>query len=126
MRLTASVIVATLLAFNVACRSAGQGGLRTGVVAGQTRQTDLSKLTPNSEPVTIRFQNAQFIDVISFLGQASGIQIRLAPDVNVPKEPLTINFANAKFANVFNFLVTAAYLSYTVVDEKTVLITKRS
>ena len=114
MRLTVFV-GATLLALNV------------GLLAGQAApQGDLSKLTPTPEPVTIRFQNAQFADVMQFLGKASGIQIGLALDVTVPKEPLNINIDSAKFADVFTFLVTAANRSYTVINEKTVLLTKKS
>ena len=46
--------------------------------------------------------------------------------IQVP--PININFSNAKFVDVFKFLVAAPSLSlsYTLVDEKTVLITKKS
>ena len=124
MRLTASVILAGVLALSV--------GVLGGCVhastrsTGQTSQTDLSNLNPNPEPVTLRFQNAPLVNVISFLGQASGIQIRVAPDVTLPQEPVNINFNNAKFVDVFNFLMNAGKLSYRVVDPKTVLITKKA
>jgi type II secretory pathway component GspD/PulD (secretin) len=114
MRLTTSVIVATFLALSV------------GVLAGQSPQTDLSKLAVNSEPITFRFQNAQLADVLSFLSKASGIQIGVTPDVILPTDPINVNFSNAKFVDVFKLLVTGASLSYNVVDEKTVLITRKS
>ena len=44
----------------------------------------------------------------------------------LPKDPLNINFSNAKFADVFTFLVNGANLSYTVVNERTVLLTNKS
>jgi type II secretory pathway component GspD/PulD (secretin) len=114
MRLIASVIAAALLAFSV------------GVLAGQSPQTDLSKLRPNSEPITLRFENAQLANVLSFLSKASGIQIGVTPDVTLPTDPINVNFSNAKFVDVFKLLVTGANLSYNVIDEKTVLITKKS
>lgn len=128
MRLTTSVIVATLLAltigvFGSACRTAN---VRQSTAIGQSAQTDLSKVTANFEPVTIRFQDAQFRDVLSFLSKASGVQIGVTPDVALPTDPISINFSNAKFADVFRFLITSANLSYTVVDGNTVLITKKA
>jgi type II secretory pathway component GspD/PulD (secretin) len=115
MQRPTSVIVATFLALSV------------GVLAGQSPQADLSKLAPNSEPITLRFQKAQLADVLSFLSKASGIQIGVTPDVTLPTDPININFNNAKFVDVFKLLVTgAANLSYNVIDEKTVLITKKS
>jgi hypothetical protein len=114
MRLTTSVIVATFLALSV------------GVLAGQSPQTDLSKLAVNSEPVNIQFQNAQFRDVLSLLGKAYGIQIGVTLDVTLPTNPINVNFSNAKFVDVFKLLVEGNSLSYTVVDEKTVLITRKS
>jgi hypothetical protein len=114
MRLTASVIVAVFLALGV------------GALAGQSPQTDLSKLTPNSGLIALRFQNAQLADVLAILSKASGIQIGVTPDVRLPTEPINLNFSNAKLADVFRLLVAGANLTYNVVDEKTVLITKPS
>jgi hypothetical protein len=114
MRLAASVIVATLVSLSV------------GVFAGQSPETDLSKLTPNSEPITLHFESAQVVNVLSFLSKASGIQIGVTPDVTLPTDPISFNFSNAKFVDVFKFLVTGAGLTYNVVNEKTVLITKKS
>jgi type II secretory pathway component GspD/PulD (secretin) len=115
MQRPTSVIVATFLALSV------------GVLAGQSPQADLSKLAPNSEPITLRFQKAQLADVLSFLSKASGIQIGVTPDVTLPTDPINVNFNNAKFVDVFKLLVTgAANLSYNAIDEKTVLITRKS
>ena len=58
------------------------------------------------------------------MGLAFDIEIRLAPDVNVT-DPISLKFTQAAFADVFRFLVTAAKVDYTVVDEKTVLITNK-
>jgi type II secretory pathway component GspD/PulD (secretin) len=112
MRRTAAMIAAML-------------ALNGGVFAGQAVQSDLSKLTVKSEPITLRVRNAQFADVVALLGNAAGIEIRLAPEVGVT-EPITLQVANAKFADAFSLLMTTTKLSYTVVDEKTVLITPKT
>jgi len=59
------------------------------------------------------------------LSKASGIRIGVTPDVALPADPINLNFNDATFAEVFRFLVTGARLSYTVINDKTVLITKQ-
>jgi hypothetical protein len=95
------------------------------VLAEQAPQLDLSKLTPNSVPVTMQSQGAQFSNVISTLGQVSGIHILFAPNVTLPKDPVTMEAVGATFEQVFKLLIAKTNLSYTVVDEKTVLITNK-
>src|SRR5262245_55946358 len=99
MRLTVLLIGSTLLALDVA------------VFAWQTSKADLSNLSPTPSSVSLRFQNAPLAEVISFLAIASGIQLRIAPDVTLPKDPVNLNFSNADFKEVFTLLMTLGNLS---------------
>lgn len=91
---------------------------------GLTFGLALSKLAPRSESMNLQFQNAPLADVMRFLSVQSGIEFRFSPDV-VATRPMNIHIINAKFEDVFGFLMTAAKLDYTVIDEKTVLITNK-
>ena len=87
------------------------------------RQTDLSKLTPKTGGIAIQFQNAKFADVTKLVGYWI---LRFSPCTGCHvTDPISLKFTQASFADVFRFLVTAAKVDYTVVDDKTVLITNK-
>ncbi len=89
-------------------------------------QANLSQLGIKSEPVTISFKGAQYIDILQFLGRSQGIEIRLQPGAVATRPPMTVSFRNAKFQDVFDFIVDAAKLNYVVTAEKTVVVSERA
>ena len=89
--------------------------LGTGVFA----QDALPKDMQDAKPVSIHMKNAPVSDLFKVLGAVSGVDIRTQGD----DRPVTVNFTNARVVDVFNFLINAGHLTYTVVDEKTVVVT---
>jgi hypothetical protein len=75
-----------------------------------------------AETVTVRFEDADALAVLSFLGKTAGIEIRFAP--NTPSTPIILDVRNANVAEVFKTVLEVADLSFEVVDEKTVLVSR--
>lgn len=87
-------------------------------------QQDLPKPMLDSQPVTINFQDASLAEVLRFLGNAAGVDIRLTVVGSQPT-PITARFADAQLSNVFMFVVRAGNLTYRVVDAKTIEVTSK-
>ena len=79
---------------------------------------------PVAETVTVRFQDADALAVLTFLGTSAGIEIRFAPDTKAASS-ITLNVNGANVADVFNVVLKLAALDFEVVDQKTVLVTPR-
>ena len=93
--------------------------LSVGVFA----QNDLPKSMQDASPVSLYFKNVTISEVLTFLGKTCGVEVR----VQGVEETATrqVQFARTSVADAFAFLVQSSGLSYTVVDEKTVLITRQ-
>ena len=85
-------------------------------------QSDLSKLTPASRSLTLRGRNVTVSDAMHLLSEAAGIEIRVAPEVAALKTEFSFTFKNASFRDVFTSLLEGYALSYSVIDDKTVLV----
>lgn len=90
-----------------------------------TSQDDLARLAPISGTVTFSFQNTTLPSLLHRLGEASGIDIRLTPDVEALDAPVNFSFQNARFDAVFQVFLQVGHLSYAVINEKTVVVTRR-
>jgi beta-lactamase regulating signal transducer with metallopeptidase domain len=64
--------------------------------------------------------------VLKFLASACGVEVRVEgiEGTEAARTVPRVQFSNTKLSEVFQFLVTAAGLSYAVVDETTLLITR--
>jgi hypothetical protein len=93
--------------------------LSVGVFA----QSDLPKCMQDAAPVTLSFRNVTVPEVLTFLGNTCGVDVRVEGVGETPARP-AVQFARTRIADAFAFLVRSAGLSYTVVDEKTVVVTK--
>ena len=94
--------------------------LSVGVFA----QADLPKSMQDASPVSLDFKNVTIPEVLAFLGKACGVEVRFQ-GVEETAATRQVQFANTKVADAFALLVRGAGLTYTVVDEKTVLVTKQ-
>jgi hypothetical protein len=90
---------------------------------GVFAQSDLPKCLQDTTPANLNFRNVTIPEVLRFLGNSCGVEVRLE---GVEETPPTRNvqFTRTKLADAFVFLVRGAGLTYTVLDEKTVLVTK--
>jgi len=100
--------------------------LAVGVVA-QNVQTPLPKCMQDAPPVNVDASDVAIAKVLPFLGASCGIEIRVegidatAAARTVP----SVRFHQAKVSDVFLFLVRASGLKYNVLDDRTILVTKR-
>jgi type II secretory pathway component GspD/PulD (secretin) len=89
------------------------------------RAADLTGLAiPADKPVTARFVNAELREVLQFLGKTRDIEFRFAPEVRGRRE-ITLSFEKENLADVLIRVAREARVRYTVIDEKTVLVTIR-
>jgi len=86
---------------------------------GLLAQDALPRGMQEAKPITLHLRNAPVSDLFKLLGSASGVEIRTQGG----DRPVNVDFTNARVNDVFNFLVNAGHLSYSVVDEKTVIVT---
>ena len=82
-------------------------------------QDTLPQAMQDAKPVSIHLKNAPVSDLFKLLGSISGIEIR----TQGTDRPVTVNFTDARVVDVFNFLINAGHWNYSVVDEKTVVVT---
>jgi hypothetical protein len=86
---------------------------------------DLTGLAiPADKPVTARFVNAELRDVLQLLGKTRDIEFRFAPELK-GRRLITLSFEKEGLADVLIRVAREARVRYTVIDEKTVLVTIR-
>lgn len=91
--------------------------LSVGVVA----QTDLPKRMQDTKD-NFKFEDAAVPDMLTALGKAVDVEVRY----QVTSEPMkmsSVEFRNASVADAFVFVLRAADLRYTVIDERTIVVT---
>jgi hypothetical protein len=88
-------------------------------VVGVIAQDALPQGMQDAKPINIHLTNAPVSDLFRLLGAASGVEIRTEGTDRV----VTVNFTDARVVDVFNFLVNAGHWTYSVVDERTVIVT---
>ena len=88
--------------------------------AGVLAQSDLPKVMQDSRD--IQFRNATVPGMLKFLGRSADIEVRYQVD-GEPMKMANVAFKKTSLADVFVFLVRAADLTYTVLDEKTIVVT---
>jgi hypothetical protein len=108
--LTVSIVLMAL-----ASAAAQQPGEQTslGDSEGATLRIEMS--------FTGRFTNASARDVLSFVGDHAGIEVRFAEGVK-PSAPITLKLEAVPVVEVFKTVLKAADLGFKVLDERTILI----
>jgi hypothetical protein len=90
-----------------------------------TSQDDLARLAPIPGTVTFNLRSTTLPAAIHVLGETAGIDIRLTPDVEALDGTVNFSFQNARFDDVFQVFLQVGHLSYAVINEKTVVVTRR-
>ena len=91
--------------------------LSVGVFA----QSDLPKRMQDTRH-DFQFKNAAVPDMLKLVGMSADVVVRY----QVTGEPMqmgNVNFKDTSVADVFAFLVRAADLKYTVINDKTIVVT---
>jgi hypothetical protein len=89
--------------------------------AGVLAQSDLPKRMQDTRD-NFQFKDAAVPDMLKLLGMSADVDVRY----QVTGEPMkmgNVGFKNTSVAEVFAFLVRAADLKYTVIDDKTIVVT---
>jgi len=100
--------------------------LSAGVLA-QNAQPPLPRCLQDAPPANVDFKNVSVAKVLPFLGASCGIEIRVegVEGTEAARTVPAVQFQQAKPADVFLLLVRANGLTYTVVNDKTIRVTKR-
>jgi len=89
--------------------------------AGVLAQSDLPKRMQDTQH-NFQFKDAAVPDMLKLVGMSADVEVRY----QVTGEPMkmgNVNFKDTSVADVFAFLVRAADLRYTVIDDKTIVVT---
>ena len=89
--------------------------------AGVLAQSDLPKRMQETREDT-RFRDATLPDMLRFLGMWADVEVRYQVDGEPMRMP-DVAFKKTSVADMFVFLVRAADLKYTVIDDKTIVVT---
>ena len=81
----------------------------------------------NAPPVNVEAKDVSVAKVLPFLGASCGVEIRVegVDETGVMRSVQSIRFQQARVADIFRMLVQASGLTYRVVDEKTIVVTKQ-
>jgi general secretion pathway protein D len=77
-----------------------------------------------NKPITVIFRNAEVRDILESLAQSAGMTVRMAEGVEA-RMLVSIQFRDVPVREVLNYMLGVAGLNAAVVDEKTLLITRR-
>jgi hypothetical protein len=91
--------------------------LSSGVLA----QSDLPKRMQDIRD-NFQFKDVAVRDMLQFLGMSADIDVRYQV-TGKPMQMANVDFKNASIAEIFVFLVRAADLKYTVIDDRTIVVT---
>jgi hypothetical protein len=100
--------------------------LSAGVFA-QTPEAPLPKCMRDAPPVNVDVKDVAVAKVLPFLGASCGVEIRVEgiEGTEAARQVPAIRFQQAKVADVFLFMVRSFGLKYSVLDDRTILVTKQ-
>jgi hypothetical protein len=87
----------------------------------------LPKCLQDAPPVNLEANDVSVAKVLPFLGAACGIEIRVesVDETQAVRAVQSLRFQQAKVADIFRMLLQASGLTFKVVDEKTIVVTKQ-
>jgi hypothetical protein len=90
--------------------------------AGVVAQSDLPKVMQDTKPPHTQFKDTTLPDILKTMGMVVNVEIRYQVAGEPVKVP-NVDFVSTSLADVFAFLVRSAGLKYTVIDDKTIVVT---
>jgi len=95
----------------------------SAAVSAQTANDSPNKLALESAaPITVQFNGVLLSEALYRLGRRAGVSVALAPDVKDTRVEAT--FINSGFEDALVMVVTGECLTYKVIGERSVLVTK--
>jgi hypothetical protein len=91
--------------------------------AGVLAQSDLPKRMQDTQR-DFQFTNATVPDMLKLVAMSADVELRYQ-GTGEPMKMENVAFKNTSAADVFTFVVRAADLKYTVIDDKTVVVTAK-
>src|SRR5215471_8875094 len=87
----------------------------------------LPKCLQDAPPVNLEAKDVTVAKVLPFLGAACGIEIRVesVEETRAVRTVPNLRFQQAKVADIFRMLLQTSGLTYRVLDEKTIVVTKQ-
>jgi len=87
----------------------------------------LPKCLEDAPPVNLEAKDVSVPKVLPFLGASCGVEIRIegVDETAAVRSLPNLRFHQAKVVDIFRMLVQASGLTYRVVDEKTIVVTKQ-
>jgi hypothetical protein len=88
---------------------------------------ELPKCLQDAAPTNVDLKDVTLPQVLTFLAGACGINVRVddIPESEASRVVPRVQFNQTKLSDVFRFIVTSAGWRYTVVDEKTLVLTRQ-
>lgn len=101
---------------------------RVGSAANQTTSVNIAKPKPSSDwlhtPVNVRFRNASLRDVVTFVEETSGIEIRYE-GLSIGTTPITIDMEGVQLKSVLDVVLDVAGLTYQVIEPGIIQLVRR-
>src|SRR5262249_54516474 len=100
--------------------------LSAGLYA-QSAPPALPKCLQDAPPVNLEAKDVSVAKVLPFLGAACGIEIRVesVDETQAVRAVQSLRFQQAKVADIFRMLLQASGLTYRVIDERSIVVTKQ-
>ena len=97
------------------------------VLHAQSAPPALPACMQNAPPVNVEARDVSVAKVLPFLGASCGVEIRVevVEETGAMRSLPNIRFQQAKVVDIFRMLVQASGLTYRVVDERTIVVTKQ-
>jgi hypothetical protein len=96
-------------------------------IFAQTLEVALPKCMRDAPAVNVDVKDVAVAKVLPFLGARCGIEIRVegVDGTEAARQVPNIRFQQAKVVDVFLFMVRSFGLKYSVLDDRTILVTKQ-
>ena len=102
-------------------------GLAAGLGAQSAASQALPKCMEDAPPINVDVKDVSLAKVLPFFGAGCGVEIRVegVEGTEAVQTLPHIHFQQTKISEIFHFALQAYGLTYRVLDEKTIVVTKQ-
>jgi len=101
--------------------------LLTGGLYAQAGAPALPKCMEDAPPINVDVTDVSIVKVLPFFGAGCGVEVRVeGVEGTAALEPVPhIQFQQTKIGEIFRFILPAYGLKYSVLNDRTIIVTKR-